>query len=85
MIYDDQPQMVGAARRAGCDPTKHLPAAFAAIDREALIEKVRREAHFIRGTIPPSDVIEEVLVAAGIIPERETGHPPESTMQEYRA
>jgi hypothetical protein len=75
MIYDDQPQMVEAmvnrmnGELEACQrvATKHLKTAFAAIDREALIEKARTAMP--RGYQHP-DLAEAVLVAAGIIPER---------------
>lgn len=85
MIYEDQPQMVEAAveelcvrkasttlntedqlRRAG---TFSIREAFAAIDREALIERVRWDKTFrLQHVNPEVGIIEAVLVAAGIIP-----------------
>jgi hypothetical protein len=93
MIYDQQPQMVEAAREAIERGSGSHNAAdnalfhsFAAIDREALIEKFlpAYRAAYVKGH-PEARCVAEGFVAAGIIPEREPDtHPKtESTMGSY--
>jgi hypothetical protein len=73
MIYEDQPQMVEAATQ-GVDPEYHfiaqagLTRAFAAIDREALIEKAAHGFDPQGGNQIAARMAERALVAAGIIP-----------------
>lgn len=73
MIYEDQPQMVEAvgARIGNANAPHVLREAFAAIDREAPIEKVldRYEPKLVTRR---KNLVEAILVAAGVIPERES-------------
>jgi hypothetical protein len=70
MIYNDQPQMVQAAQEAwvntGGPARPVVEAAFAAIDREALIKEAFKR---FKGWDITAPQVEGVLVAAGIIPE----------------
>lgn len=79
MIYDDQPQMVKAAWDAHVGEWRRervmagLERAFAAIDREALIEKATGPVTAPGATWEGRKrIAERVLVAAGIIPERKS-------------
>jgi hypothetical protein len=94
VIYDDQPQMVEAMQGllvwddvlletvAAGQSSEIIAAAFAAIDREALIEKgTAGDCTHRRGECGECDAhrkaVERVLVAAGIIPEREQEQRPD--------
>lgn len=81
-LFDDQPQMVDAMGPPGVSgyagqkaDLEALGRAFAAIDRDALIEKVARakadrDVGSMRRWTFYADAVEKDLIAANIIPER---------------